>query len=341
MRIEEATSAQREQWDAYVMAHPDSVAWHMWAWSEVVRKHYDVQFIPLMAQEGETLRGVLPLSCVSPNSSKPRLLSVPYAVAGGILSDTPEVEAALLSRAIEIRQEMRAPNITFKQYKHRILGDLTTDENYYNRELDLTTPTETLWQNLAPVNREKIEEARRNNPQLEYPASDVDAYYRLLLRQHTRLGVPCVSRGWIRDLIGSGLYSLALLRQDRNLVAATLIKEYRDTISLPFSCVASDSPAMAGYPYYLYWELMRHFARKGTRICHSGRIPRGESTESYRLGWGGIPHPYFYQYHPPTGVKTEFQKKRGRKRQILAACWRCLPDALAERLGPIIVRQFP
>jgi hypothetical protein len=340
MLIQEATASQRDRWDAYVVAHPDSVAWHLWAWSEVVRKHYDVRFIPLMALEGETLRGVLPLSCVSPDT-KPQLISVPYAVAGGILSDTPEAEAALLNRAIEIRRDLRAPNITFKQYKHRIEGNLTTDEHYYNRELDLTVPPDTLWRNLAPENREKIEEARRLAPQFEYPASDVDAYYRLLLRQHTRLGIPCVSRGWIRDLIGSGFYSLALLRQGETPVAATLIKEYKDTISLPFSCVASDSPALAGYPYYLYWELMQHFARKGTRICHSGRIPQGGDTEAYRLGWGGIPYPYFYQYDPPTGVRTEFQKKRGWKRKVLTTCWRCLPDALAERLGPIIVQRFP
>jgi hypothetical protein len=80
---------------------------------------------------------------------------------------------------------------------------------------------------------------------------------------------------------------------------------------------------------------------KGFDIFHSGRIPKNDATDEYRLGWGGVKHPYFYQYYPNRNIRTEYETKRGRKREILEKCWRHLPTSVAGAVGPLVVSQFP
>jgi hypothetical protein len=258
-------------------------------------------------------------------------------VAGGIVSDSPEVRKALLREAVRRASTIDNGKVALKQYKVRIDGELTTDDHYYNRELDISIGRKEVWNNLDPRNREMIEATRNASPALEYPSEDVGSYFRLLLTHLRDHGIPCPSRSWIEDLLRFRMYKLAVLRQDGKIAAATLVKEFRDTVSFPFTCHAPRSEKQV---YRLYWELILNYQEAGFRIVHSGRIPNNDDTDAYRLGWGGKKHAYFYQYHPGTSA-TEYSKKRGIKRQLVEKCWKNLPVSVAGAIGPMIVRRFP
>jgi hypothetical protein len=329
-----------DRWNAFVERIPHSIAWQRWEWSDLVRAHFGCEFIPLACFEGESLRGVLPLYRLRGRGGKTRLMSVPYAVAGGILADGDEAATALLAEAIRLSREEGGAGITLKQYKVRVPGDLKTDEGYYNRELSLTAGPEALWRELDAVNRERIGRTEGAGLVLEHPSSDLDAFYRILSRHQHRSGIPCVSREWIADLVRLGMYQPALLRKDGRAVAGTLVKSFKRTVSFPFTCVLEPGPGGELAAYRLYWELIRSFSRAGWEICHSGRLPLQGDAEPYRLGWGGTAHPYFYQYHPNTVSQTE-SAKRGGKRRYFQMAWRLLPRPLATLLGPRIARMFP
>lgn len=331
----------RDRWDAYVLSSQHSVAWQLWEWSVVVGCQYGLQFHPLATVEGARIKGILPLYSISAGRGISQLMSVPHAVAGGIAADSEDAEASLLSGAVSLAKDLGARSITLKQYKRRITGDLKTDDSYVNRELTLTPDLDAIFQSISEGNRQKIDESRTLSAKLDYPCGDADGFYRLLLAHEHRSGIPCPPPAWVQALLGSGMYKVALLFVNGQAAAGTLVKEFKDTISFPYTCLRDTSPASSLAAYRLYWELIRTHAARGAGIFHSGRMPRSEEVPAYRLGWAGTVHQYFYQYWPPSVERTESSMKRGGKRAFLQAMWKHLPRPLAQIIGPQVFKRLP
>ncbi len=333
------TERMKGDWERFVAGNPHTIAWQSYDWSEVLKRHYRFDFYPIAVYDGPEICGILPLYRLKRGRSGSVLMSVPYAVAGGIVADDEAVRSALLEKAISISRGCGSCPITLKQYKYKMEGDLTVDDNYFNRELNLTGSIDDLWFGLAERNRDKIVETYAENLTLEYPSKDFTAFYRILMRHLHNRGIPCVNKRWIEDLLAFDMYTIAFLKNNGAIVAATMVKSFKETVSFPFTChpVHLDN----AYVYRLYWELIRNFALSKKKIFHSGRIPANGETDEYRLGWGGDQHGYFYQYYPNNGQRTEFAVKRGRKRKLFENCWKMMPTAFAEMLGPAIVKRFP
>lgn len=335
-------SDERASWDRYVMENPFAIAWHLFEWSDLVESHFETRFFPLVAENSTGIVGILPIYLVKPLLGKPRMISVPHAVAGGILADDPTARKALLEAAIRLGTEHGIPGFTLKQYKVRMEGDLTTDDNYYNRELTLEEGPDAVWDRISEGNRERVLETESDGLELEHPTEDLKSFYKFLLKHHRRKGLPCVSEKWICDLVNLGMYSAAVIRdRDGRIVAGTMVKTFRDTVSLPFTCAAGETLKDHLPAYRLYWELIRKYSQEGFKIYHSGRIPVTEDVDPYRLGWEGTRNNYYYQYYPPKGQITEFSRKRSWKRDLFSSIWRVMPLSVSRLLGPVIIRQFP
>lgn len=328
------------EWAEFLKDVTQSVAWQNYDWADVIKRNYSTRFYPLCAVDSGAICGILPLYHVKTLIKGDVLISVPYAVAGGIATDSDEAENLLLNKAIEIAEVHNSCDITFKQYKKKINSNLRTDSNYFNRELDLKKGEAVIWNEFDEENKEKVKRMKNKTFYLEYPSQELDLFYRMLYRHHHQRGIPCVTKKWIKTLIQFGMYKIALLKNDNQIVAGTLVKEdHRDAISLPFTCVPS--PEYENYAYVLYWYLIKRSVDLGKLVFHSGRIPENEETDKYRLGWGGIKHKYWYQYYAQNSTSTEYSTKRGTKRKVFTATWRHLPSFMTKTIGPTIVRQFP
>lgn len=328
-------------WNRYVGEHEHAIAWHNYEWSDLVGKHFNTVFYPLAVMMSSSICGILPLFKVKTLTGGVKLISVPHAVAGGALVNGSEEADILLNRAVAMTKDLGASALILKQYKVQMPGELKTDAGYYNRELDLSGGTERLWDSLSELNKNELLSERKEGLVLDHPFEEINTFYKILLGHHHRRGIPCVSRSWIRDLINLGWYEVAVIRRGERILAATMTKTFRDTVSFPFTCLASDDRESINATYHLYWQLIRKYSENGFRIFHSGRIPDDDQTETYRLGWGGKKHPYFYQYYPDRGQKTESGTKQSSKRRYFEAVWRKAPRSMARILGPAIVRQFP
>ncbi len=341
MEIKIIDKQMEEKWEDYVAVHPYSIAWQSYEWSNVLKKNYKSDFFPIAACDGHKICGILPLYHLKPPFSHDLLISVPYAVAGGIVADSDVTRNLLLEKAIEISRQYNSCRIILKQYKIKVEGELQTDGNFYNRELDISGDIGALWDTLDDRNKEKIEEAAKQKPILDYPSKDIDSFYTILLNHHHRSGIPCASKKWIRTLVASKMYSFALLKHGNNVVAGTMLKEFKKTVSFPLTCMVDSTDNSMLFAYSLYWQLIKLYASKGFKIAHSGRIPNNDDTYAYRLGWGGDKHNYYYQYYPASTSKTEFSTKRGRKRKVFEECWKKLPRSVVRLIGPQIVKRFP
>jgi len=330
----------KSDWDHYVHNADGVIAWHSYDWCNLLRRHHGAEFYPIAVYDGSRICGILPLYRLR-LFRKEILVSVPYFVAGGIAAKDAAVQQALLDRAIQLATQLRISSLTLKQYKLKLAGPLLTDDNYYNRELAIDNNLDRIWDSISELNRSKIRESEQYCCELEFPSTNVSLFHRFLLNDQQSAGVPCVSKRWIEELFKSGMYEIALLRHKGEVVAATMAKQFRDTVSFPFTCLRDHHEEMGLFAYALYWKLIRQFAHQGVRIVHSGRIPKTDAAFEYRLGWGGTKYNYYYQYYGMGKGQTEFSTKRGWKRALIESAWKRLPTSVAGLLGPAVMKQFP
>jgi len=341
MTIEIIDESKRVAWESFINEQPKAIAWQSYKWFDVLKKHYNIDFYPIVAFEGKEIKGILPLYNLKKSHNKNLLMSVPFAVAGGIVSTDAESEKLLLEKAVELAVKHDNSRITFKQYKHKVEGALSSDENYCNKELPLSTNLDKVWNEISGLNRQKIEEGKNFQYKVEYPSSKINEFYDFLFRHHQRKGIPCTGKNWIRDLVESGMYNIAQLRLNGKVVAATMVKEFKDTISFPFSCTSNPKSEVYSLIYSLYWEIIKKYSIEGINICHSGRLPKSGEADQFRQGWGGTQYNYYYQYYPQTTQKMEYNVKRGLKRKIFEKVWKMTPSPITKIIGPQIVKKFP
>lgn len=341
MKVEIANNSIADKWEKFIDSNPKAIAWQSFKWFDVLKNHYNIKFYPLVAYNGSELAGILPLYYLKIPFVQPMLSSVPFAVAGGIVSNDPESEKALLDKAIEISKSHDNSKITFKQYKHKVIGSLSSDENYCNKELSLSSDHSQMWNEISDTNKEFIKLGEKTNYKVEHPSNDISGFHNFLFYHHQRKGIPCTGKTWIRDLVNSGMYSIALLKKNNTIVAATMVKEFKDTISFPFSCTSDPNSEDFYLIYSLYWDLIKSYASNGKNIFHSGRMPKSGDADGFRQGWGGKMHNYYYQYFPATIQKTEFNVKRSSKREAFEKLWKIAPTPITRTIGPMIVKRFP
>ena len=341
MRIEIIDESRRHEWEAFIDEQPKAIAWQSYKWNDILKKHYILDFYPLAACEGNEIRGILPLYNLKTGRNKSVLMSVPFAVAGGIVSTDSESENLLLNKAIEIAKNTQNSRVTFKQYKHKLEAALSTDENYCNKELSLSNELDKVWNEISQYNRNKVEEGNNFKYEIEIPSNNINEFYNFLFKHHQRKGIPCTSKNWISDLVKSGMYSIAILRYNNKIAAATMVKEFKDTVSFPFSCTSSPDSEQFVLIYTLYWRIINKYALEGKNIFHSGRLPKTGNADKFRQGWGGKMYNYYYQYYPQSITKTEFNVKRSSKRRLFEKVWKITPTLITRYIGPKIVRRFP
>ena len=133
-------------------------------------------------------------------------------------------------------------------------GDLRVDENYFNRETTINNGKDAVWEELSDHNKSVIEKMEKLDLEMEYPSKDVDTFYNCVIKHHQKRGIPGPGFDWIKALVSCEMYQIALLKHEGKVVAASMAKEFRDTVSFPYSSTLDLSEKSFDYMIALYWE---------------------------------------------------------------------------------------
>src|SRR5437763_8188405 len=104
----------QDQWDRFVLAHPQGSPFHLLAWKRAMEETFGYEPQYLLATEGQTVRGVLPLFLVENLLIKRALISTPFAVYGGILADSAEAHEALYRLLPRLGEELGVQNVELR-----------------------------------------------------------------------------------------------------------------------------------------------------------------------------------------------------------------------------------
>ena len=332
----------RDAADAYVAAHPHGASYHRPAWLDVIAAAFGHDTRYLTAYAGNRVVGVLPLVFFRSRIFGRFAVSVPFVNYGGVLADDAGVEQSLLDRAIA---ETRAAGGSHLELRHgrQHFPSLAAKRHKVSMTRPLLPNVEGQWQALDKKIRNQVRKAEKSG--LEPRVGGVELlpmFYEVFARNMRDLGTPVYSPEFFRQVLtvfASESRLVVVLLAGRP-IAASLVHWYGRTIEVPWaSSIREFNPLCANV--LLYWHMLRLGIEAGMSTFDFGRSTPGESTYQFKKQWGAEPRELVWEYWMRQGGSMPELNPKNPKFALAVRTWQRLPVGVANRLGPLVVRNIP
>ncbi|MFV8835513.1 FemAB family XrtA/PEP-CTERM system-associated protein [Aquisalimonas sp. APHAB1-3] len=339
VEISELKPADHQRWDAFVDACPGATFCHRAGWQTVIERAFGHRTYFMMATRGDRIEGVLPLARMRSMLFGDQLVSLPFCVYGGIAADT-DAAASALDRAAQARAaELGVDHLEYRNLAPRHT-DWPTKALYVTFRKSIEPDVEANMQAIPRKQRRMVRQGMKAGLASRFD-DDVDRFFRVYAQNVHRMGTPVFSKHYfqvLRDVFGEDCRILTV-HQDDEPVASVMTFYFRDEVMPYYGAGMPLARDVAGYDF-LYWELMRRGCEAGYRVFDYGRSKKGTGSYSFKKNWGFEPQPLYYEFQLHQGDKVPDNNPLNPKYQRAIRMWQRLPLAVANVLGPRIVRNL-
>jgi len=335
-----------KRWDDFVASHPQGTPFHLTPWIRTLAETYGFQpqLFVLLDKTG-SLKAIAPFIPQGGLLGRRRLVCLPFTdfccPLGAEESGRMEIieaarkEASARARQVEIRGPLpRATGFAeVNYYKYHVLP-LHPDPNEVWKKID----KRTIAYNIRRAQKAGVEIVEDNTRR------GCEEYYRLNVLTREKHGIPSQPkeffRAFSRNLVDRGRASILLAIHESRVVAGGVFFKLGDQVYYKYS--ASDPSVLAEFSpnHLLAWTAIRNACREGFRIFNFGRTaPDNQGLMRYKKMWGGEVRDLPYSYYPGSpGVLKK--REHGRLMETLKAIWRLLPEPVASRIGPKVIKHL-
>ena len=337
------TQNDEKRWDEYVRQHASSTFYHQIGWKRAVERSYGHKPHYLLAEDRTGIVGILPLFLVKDLLSRKSLISLPFAPYGGICSTNPDAPQQLLSAAQRLMRDLGARCLEMRCFAaSSSTASLPANHRYVAAVYKTPGGPEEAWRQMNKNRRKKVRKAQNNGLTAETCESDqaIEDFYGLYVRTMHDLGTPAHSASFFRHVVNEFPNStrMVLVRHKGRPIAATLLL-LRDRI-----LVCGWGASLKEYLWcepndLLYWEVIRYGCQQGFTEIDYGRSLAGSGNATFKREWGATENCLDYRYvlNGIRDVPNVNPSNPGYDR--LSRVWRCMPLAMANRLGPIVRKR--
>lgn len=334
------------RWDDFVASHPQGTPFHLTSWIMTIAGTYGFQpQLSVLLDERGSLRAIAPFIPQGGLLGRRRLVCLPFTdfccPLGAEESDRLEIieavrrDAAEHARPIEIRGPL-LPAMGFAEvnyYRYHVLH-LDRDPDEVLKNVD----KRTIAYNIRRAQKAGVEIIVDNTMR------GCEEYCRLNVLTRKKHGIPSQPKEFFRalsrNLVGRGWASILLAVHESRVVAGGILFKLGDKVFYKYS--ASDPSVLAKFSpnHLLAWTAIRNACLDGFREFNFGRTaPDNEGLMRYKKMWGGDVRELPYSYYPgSTGASA--RREHGKLMGTLKSVWRLLPEPLASRIGPMIIKHF-
>ena len=336
-----ALGSDTVEWDAFVRMSTEGTPFHLTAWKRAVEQTFGFHASYLIARNGRAIEGVLPLFEVRGLSGGRALVSVPYAVYGGICAESHDARQALATAALELGRRRGVDYVELRQKRDQGLG-LPTKSLYVTFARAISKQEDENARMIPRKQRRMTRQGAKHGLRTTMGEEYLDRVYEIYAHSVHRLGSPVFPRrlfAAIASEFGKECEVLAVWHEER-IVAGVLSLLYEDQV-LPYYGGDLRHPHLHGIADFMYWELMCHAARSGYRVFDFGRSREGTGAYDFKRHWGFEPVPLPYQYILLRGQQLPNLNPSNPKFRIATRIWTRLPLPVANAVGPWITRYLP
>lgn len=327
-------------WDRFVMGCPQATFFHRAGWQRIVRNIYGHRTHFLYAARGGTIEGVLPLAHVASLFFGNALVSLPFAVYGGVAASSPEAADALEAAAQALAIRLKVDHLELRNVQPRH-PDWPTQDLYVTFRKTILPEEEA---NLLAIPRKQRAMVRKGIGNGLRSEIDLEAgrFFALYADNVHRHGTPPMPRRYFRALLqefAGDAEILTVVDPAGQPVSSVLSFYFRGEVLPYYAGDAAAARALAANDFK-YWELMRRACARGLKVFDYGRSKQGTGSYAFKKNWGFEPQPLHYEYRLYRRNAIPQNNPANAKYRLFIDAWRRLPIALANWLGPYIVRNL-
>jgi FemAB-related protein (PEP-CTERM system-associated) len=355
VRVRELLPGEDSRWDSYVSRHPLGTFFHLTGWSRVVAEQFRHQPHHLVVEEGRRWLGVLPLFLTKSPFLGRNLVSVPYAVYGGVLADDERAQQALLAHAEALGRELDVGYVELRHLEERP-GDRARSPLYVTYRCELPEDPADVMARIPKKARAEVRCAREPKaPAIDgkrresfgitvTPDGTVDELFTLFAHNKRRLGSPSLPVRWFRGLVeefGKAAVIHRAVTPDGRTLAAVMSFCFKDTVYAYYSG-ALDDVDHTGVNNWIYCAIMEWAVEQGYGRFDFGRSRADSGPARFKKNMGFTAEPLHYDYLLlGRGAKLpEFHPSNPRL-QLPRRLWSRMPLFLCNRLGARLSRYIP
>ena len=339
-RLSEHDLAEGAKWDAFVQSCPEATFFHLAGWERVIRNVFGHVTYYLYAEREGRIEGVLSLAHVKSFVFGNALVSLPFAVYGGIASETREAATLLEAEAQRIAQELRVDHLELRNIAQRH-SDWPSQDLYVRFRGEIKPDVEANMLAIPRKQRAMVRKGIKNDLRSEVD-TDVSRFFALFADNVHRHGTPVLPRRYFEALqreFREDCEVLTVVDASGRPVSSVLSFYFRNEV-LPYYAGDDTAAREMAANDFKYWELMRRACLRGCTVFDYGRSKLGTGSYAFKKNWGFEPSPLHYEYRLYRGDAIPQNNPMNPKYRAFIALWRRLPIALANQLGPFIVRNL-
>lgn len=339
-RLDASDQIACARWDAFVLACPQASFFHRAGWQSLIRNVFRHPTFFLYTERAGQIVGVLPLAQVKSRLFGHSLTSLPFAVYGGTAAEDEEAAAALETAAQRIAVDLGVDHLEMRNLQPRH-ADWPTQDLYVTFRKAILPDEEANLQAIPRKQRAMVRKGIKHGLTSTIDTT-VDNFFALYADNVHRHGTPALPKRYFQalcDTFGQDVEILTVRGPDGQLLSSVLSFFFRDEI-LPY--YAGDHPSARDLAAndFKYWELMRRACARGLKVFDYGRSKVGTGPYAFKKNWGFEPQPLHYEYCLYKRDSIPQNNPANAKFKLFIALWRRLPLAVANRLGPHIVRNL-
>jgi FemAB-related protein (PEP-CTERM system-associated) len=331
-----------EEAERWIAARADSTPFHRPAWIKAVAQGNGQQAHMLVVRDqAGAILGLLPLNLIHSPLFGRALVSSGFAVDGGILADRRDVIAALANEAIALATRWSCPTLELRGGAAPGDGWLTKADAYLGFARPLAADDEAELAAIPKRHRAELRKGLANDLDVRFGISDAfrDAMYALYQRSVHNLGTPVFPRAMfehVLDAFGEQA-EIALVSKDGEPLTAVVALYHGDAV-MPYWHGADRPARLAHSNEVAYFALMRRARERGCKVFDFGRSKVGTGPALWKKTWGFQGEPLAYHVHAAPGHEPRDINPLSPQYRRKVDLWKALPNAVADRLGPLIAR---
>jgi FemAB-related protein (PEP-CTERM system-associated) len=338
LRLRQLDEASALAWDAFVATMPSGTFFHRATWSRVIEAAFGHRCHYVFAEQDGAIAGVLPLAQVRTMLFGNTVVSTPFCVYGGPLAVDRETAAALEAHADAIRAKLGASSVEMRE-RQASEGDWLVRSDLYVTFRKPISGDDAINMKAIPRKQRAMVRKGIQNSLVSVCHRDVALLHRIYSESVRNLGTPVFPRRYFAILAEAfaDCSDIVTVLDAERPIASVLNFYFRDEV-LPYYGGGTAMARQRAGNDFMYWEVMRRAAARGCRLFDFGRSKQGTGSFAFKHNWGFEPEPLHYRYHLALGATIPDHNPLNPKYRLFIAAWKRLPLAVANLLGPPIVR---
>ncbi len=339
-RLPPTDALEARRWDQFVLSCPQASFFHRAGWQTIIQGVFRHETWFLYAERAGEIEGVLAIAHINSWLFGNSVISLPFAVYGGVAANNLQASEALETEAQRIAKQLGSDCLEFRNTEARH-GDWPKQDLYVTFRKALFPDAEANMLAIPRKQRAMVRKGIKNGLRSEIDPG-VDRFFGLYADNVHRHGTPAMPKKYfqaLRNEFGPDCEILTICGPDNQVLSSVMSFYFRDEV-LPYYAGDDESARHLAANDFKYWELMRRACEKGLKVFDYGRSKQGTGSFAFKKNWGFEPKPLHYEFCLYKRDTVPQNNPSNAKYKTMIAVWRRLPIALANWLGPFVVRNL-